>query len=267
MPNLLKREVAPLSDKAWELLDGEAAATIRQRLTARKFVDLNGPHGWELAAVNLGRLRLHETDAPGGVPWGIRESLPIIETRIPFKLDMMEIDDADRGSKDVNLDPLHDAATRAAGFEDSAVYNGFAEGHVKGILQSSQFEPVALGDDPADLAAATAEAVKAIAASGVSGPYLLVLNADRYVALASARAQGYPARRLVSQTVENVISTPVISGGLVVSAARDAFELTVGQDFSLGYRASDTKEVELYITEAFTFRVLDPRAAIELRPA
>ena len=38
-----------------------------------------------------------------------------------------------------------------------------------------------------------------------------------------------------------------------------------GQDLSVGYHTRDRDSVELYITESFTFRVLEDRAAIVLR--
>jgi len=43
------------------------------------------------------------------------------------------------------------------------------------------------------------------------------------------------------------------------------YELTVGQDLSVGYASHDRTTVELYLTESFTFRVLEDKAAILLR--
>ena len=42
------------------------------------------------------------------------------------------------------------------------------------------------------------------------------------------------------------------------------FELTVGQDFSIGYLEHDLERVLLYIEESFTFLVLTDQAAIPL---
>ena len=42
------------------------------------------------------------------------------------------------------------------------------------------------------------------------------------------------------------------------------FQLTLGQDWSLGYASHNREEVELYITASFTFRVLNPAAIVEL---
>jgi uncharacterized linocin/CFP29 family protein len=42
------------------------------------------------------------------------------------------------------------------------------------------------------------------------------------------------------------------------------FELTVGQDFSVGYLHHDAELVQLYIEESFTFWTITPEAAISL---
>ena len=42
------------------------------------------------------------------------------------------------------------------------------------------------------------------------------------------------------------------------------FELTVGQDFSIGYLEHNTERVRLYIEESFTFLVLTEQAAVPL---
>jgi uncharacterized linocin/CFP29 family protein len=53
----------------------------------------------------------------------------------------------------------------------------------------------------------------------------------------------------------------------VLSLRGGDYELTVGQDLSVGYAYHDKHEVELYLTESFTFRVLEPAAAVRLEPA
>ncbi len=42
------------------------------------------------------------------------------------------------------------------------------------------------------------------------------------------------------------------------------FELTVGQDFSIGYLGHSDTAVVLYLQESFTFRTLAPEAAVPL---
>jgi uncharacterized linocin/CFP29 family protein len=49
---------------------------------------------------------------------------------------------------------------------------------------------------------------------------------------------------------------------VVASQRGGDFELTVGEDFSLGYLEHSGAAVRLYLQESFTFRVLSPEAAV-----
>jgi uncharacterized linocin/CFP29 family protein len=51
---------------------------------------------------------------------------------------------------------------------------------------------------------------------------------------------------------------------VVLSMRGEDFQLTVGEDFSIGYLGHDNDTVRLYIEESFTFWLLSPQAAIPL---
>jgi uncharacterized linocin/CFP29 family protein len=65
-----------------------------------------------------------------------------------------------------------------------------------------------------------------------------------------------------NMTGGKILWRPALEGGLLLSTRGGDFELTVGQDIALGYAGHDRDEVELYLTESFTFRVLEPHAAV-----
>jgi uncharacterized linocin/CFP29 family protein len=58
---------------------------------------------------------------------------------------------------------------------------------------------------------------------------------------------------------------PGVQGGIVLSLRGGDFLLDCGQDLSIGYVDHDADLVRLYIEESFTFRVLEPDAAVALR--
>ncbi|HPC23846.1 MAG TPA: family 1 encapsulin nanocompartment shell protein, partial [Phycisphaerae bacterium] len=63
----------------------------------------------------------------------------------------------------------------------------------------------------------------------------------------------------------DILWSPALDGGLLLSKRGGDFEMTVGQDIVIGYAHHDRYKVELYLTESFTFRVLEPLAAVALR--
>jgi uncharacterized linocin/CFP29 family protein len=90
MSDLLRRHQAPLAPASWDAVDDQAREVLTANLSARKLMDVSGPHGIEHAAVNLGRLDPGRVDAGGGVFYGIRKLLPLCEVRVPFTLDLWE---------------------------------------------------------------------------------------------------------------------------------------------------------------------------------
>ncbi len=103
MTDLLRRNLAPITTEAWKEIDEEATRTLRTHLTARGILGVNGPHGWSLGAVNLGTLDMGKEEPAPGVGWGLRKNLPLMEIRVPFSLDIFDLDNVSRGSKTPDL--------------------------------------------------------------------------------------------------------------------------------------------------------------------
>jgi len=265
MSDILRRNLAPLSEAAWREVDEVARRVMKDQLSARAVVDFSGPHGVELGAVNLGRLELGKTAASNGVPWGLRQVLPLVEVRLPVVLKQMELDNLTRGCQDADLSPLEDAARKLAHFEESVVYNGFAEGCIGGILPGSAHPSIKLPADPQQFPQAVGQALRVLNEAGIGGPYALVLGSAIYYPLMQAGHGGYPPRRTIGDMLGGpILWSPVLTGGVVLSTRGGDFQLTVGQDVAIGYASHDRDKVELYLMESFTFRVLQPAAAVVL---
>jgi uncharacterized linocin/CFP29 family protein len=61
-----------------------------------------------------------------------------------------------------------------------------------------------------------------------------------------------------------IIWAPAVDGAIVLSMRGGDFELTVGEDFSIGYLDHTATMVKLYIEESFTFQLLSPQAAVAM---
>ena len=114
--------------------------------------------------------------------------------------------------------------------------------------------------------AAVEAGILALQNAGISGPYALVLGTTPYEILMAGCDPGYPIIKKVKALVESGISwSPVLEGGIILSRRGGDFEFTSGQDLAIGYKSHSATEVELYLTESFTFRVLEPQAIVELK--
>ncbi len=264
MVDILRRSFAPITEDAWSEIEDTAKDVLRTFLTARKLVDVDGPNGWEQAAVNLGKLKVVQNEPIEDVHWGKRDVLPLIELRIPFFLNQMEVDTIERGSKDADLEPLETAAKKIAKFEDMAIFNGFKDGGIGGILDSSPHSAIQLSNEADQFPKSVAEAVIVLKQEGIPGPYSLVLGTKPYEILNRTVGCGYPPQKMIDQLLlgGDTLWSPAVEGGVLISARGGDFELTIGQDLSIGYANHDREKIELYLTESLTFRVIEPAAAV-----
>jgi uncharacterized linocin/CFP29 family protein len=124
-----------------------------------------------------------------------------------------------------------------------------------------------LEGDVRDLPRTVLRAQEVLRLAGVSGPYVLVLGAALHDQVYAATVDGYPLVKRMMQIIDGpIIRAHAISGAVVLSLRGGDYELTVGQDMSIGYAYHSRDEVELYLTESFTFRVLEPVAALRIAP-
>jgi len=264
--DLLKRKLAPISSEAWEQIDDEARRVLKLNLAGRKLVDFSGPHGWHKAAVNTGRLK-HIANAPvEEVGHAIRDVRPLMELRSQIVLDTLELDYAARGAKDLDLDPIVLAAERVARAEDNAIFHGFKEAGITGIIEASPHTPIQVPTS-SEWPRAISKAKEVLRRAGIDGPYALALGRPAYDEITSEDEGGYPLRNRIEEAMSGaLIWAPVLEGGACLVSTRGGdYELTVGQDLSIGYTAHDRKSVELYLTESFTFRVLEAKAGLWLQ--
>ena len=137
---------------------------------------------------------------------------------------------------------------------------------MRGILESTEHAPIAYRD-ARGLPATVVEAKEVLRRAGVDGPYALVLGPRIYDQVFSVAEDGFPIRDRIAPLVDEIIWAPALDEGALVSKRGGDFELTVGQDLSIGYLRHDEETVELYITESFTFRILETTAAVAIRAA
>ncbi|HET7053976.1 MAG TPA: family 1 encapsulin nanocompartment shell protein [Solirubrobacterales bacterium] len=262
----LLREHAPITERGWELLDSEARERLAPALAARRLVDFSGPFGWEHSATNLGRVE-DVAGAPGeGVEAAQRRVLALVELRAPFSIARAELEAADRGAEDADLDSLDEAARQIAIAENAAVFHGWKAAGIDGILESSSHQPIELGEDCERYPRHVAKAVEALLAAGVAGPYGLALGPEAYTrVLETSEHGGYPLLEHLREILSGpIVWAPGVSGAGVLSMRGGDFLFESGEDLSIGYAAHDAGAVQLYLQESFSFRVATPEAAVTL---
>jgi uncharacterized linocin/CFP29 family protein len=264
--NHLMRELAPVSDEAWSQIEAEATRSIKHGLAGRRLVDFTGPHGWSHGAVEVGRAERVDSGGLDGVEVARRTVLPLLEVRSEFSLARSELDAADRGATDLDLTAVI-AAGRAAGLaEDHLVFHGHGPGGITGMVTATPHGAVPISNDYSHYPEHVARAVGVLRGAGIAGPFAIALGARCYTGVTETTEHGgYPVFEHLRQILGGpVVWAPAVDGAVVLSQRGGDFELTVGEDFSIGYRSHDRETVDLFIEESVVFRINTPDAAVHL---
>jgi uncharacterized linocin/CFP29 family protein len=260
--DILRRKLAPISEQTWEEINKEAKDTLTTALSARKFIDVVGPRGFDFAAVPAGRLDVPKNQGKGKVHYGIHKVMPLVEVRIPFELDIWELDNVARGNENIDLGNLVEAAKKIARFEEDAIYKGFKPAHIDGLMNISEHKEIQLTGNYDQVVNLLSQAIISFREEAVQGPFNLVVGHDLYQYINSYNMD-YPLRKHIEAVIEgSIILSDNIENALLVAIRGGDFRLTLGQDFSIGYEAHDKQKVQLYFTESFTFQVIDPAAVV-----
>jgi uncharacterized linocin/CFP29 family protein len=265
--NHLLRQLAPLTGNEWKAIDEEAKQTLKMNLSARRLVDFSGPHGWQASSINLGRADPIPGELRPGVEARRRRVQTLTELRVPFELSRTELDIIARGGRDPDLRPVTDAARNVAIAENQAVFRGFEAGSITGILEAASESALHLTDDYVRYPEVVAEALGKLRNLGIGGPYGIALGPRCYVGLTeTTTGGGYRVYDHVKRLLNGpLVWTPGIDGAIVLSVRGGDFELTVGEDFAIGYLSHTADKVRLYLQESLTFRVITAEAAVPLR--
>lgn len=250
----LKKDTALVGEDLWEELEGRAIEVIRTMNTTRRVLNVNGPKGLDYNAVKEGRL---DSVAEGEIEVGSYRVKPLIEVRKYFSLSREELDNFYRGAKDIELDNLEDAAREIALFEEQAVLNGYKDGNIAGLTESS-VKSFNLTKDGGEILHIIGEAKYWMLDHYAEGPYDLVVSPEVYERL-NQIYEGAALLPIIKKLLDGgvILRSKSVNGAVMIPHRHEDLELTIGQDFAIAFDSYDEENVNFFITESFTFRVLD----------
>ncbi len=260
---LQRRKSAPVSERVWEEIDTAVRKAAIHVLAARRVADFDGPRGWDHVATRLGTLRPARGLQPRGGARAFHPEVALLaEIRSDFSLPWADIETFERGAPALETGSAEAAARDVAATEDQIVFYGNGDGTA--FLTSGKSPRLGLGDwaEPGRAVADLIGAVDTLDRGGIAGPYVAVLDAQRFNEFWQAQASGcgYPAREQIKERVHAVHRSTVITGGAVFSCRGGDFVITVGGDLAVGYRWHDVDALHLFCVETVAAQLLTPDA-------
>ena len=253
--DFLKRELAPITANGWKEIEERATAVLSKELSARKFVRVTGPLGRDVTSVTTGRMDVKTKD---DIKYGVYKIQPLTESRICFPLSRWELDNIERGAKDVDYSSLDDGVRKAAKFEEEAIFKGLEDGQIDGIYKSSSYETLDFGKTADETLKAIFDGILKFDAAFAKKPYVLVVSNEKWYYLNTVVKEYSLPEKLEKILGQKIVVSKSIDGAILLPFDDENIELVIGEDYAIGYQNHNESIVELFITESFTFRVLDP---------
>ena len=199
---MLYRDLAPVPKEAWDEIDERAKEVLKSYLSARKVVNVNGPKGLDYNVITEGRLTNVEED--NNVCYAPYKVQPLIESRIEFEMNRWELDNVQRGAKDVDYEPLEKAAEEIAKFEDNAIYNGLANGMIQGLRNSMEFKAIPFGKSANKIMESITEGIIKLRKAYAHGSFTLIVGEEAYKRIISEET-AYPLDERIETLIEGKI--------------------------------------------------------------
>jgi len=255
--DLFKQNLAPIPQAAWEELNERAALALQSVLATRKALHIDGPLGLQKQVVTTGRLAMNKKATDQPVESGIYEVKSLIETRNTFELSRWELDNVLRGTKDIDLERLDQAAKASALFEENVLLYGHSEGQIKGLMNEALIKSK-LPADSSGMLKAIAEGVMNLQKNLAQSPFDLVVSDKLELAMNQIHGSKL-LRELVEKVIGGrIIRSEVIKGALLLPSDHADLEMIIGQDYTLGYDTHNSENIRFFLMNSFTLNVFDP---------
>jgi uncharacterized linocin/CFP29 family protein len=258
----LNRDHAPFPAQIWGMIDEAAASAARDRLTGRRFLDLEGPFGLGLTVIEIGNDDYCRQPGPDEAGQILGRAIQVPMIRKSFRISIRRVAAHLDNGQPLDLSPAQDAAEAVADREDEFVYRGQPDFGAFGLLtvEGRQHQE---GGDWSALDGALQDVLAAVTKlddAGFRGPYALALAPALYNGLFRI----YPGtdtlqlEHLKRLCTRGIYKAP-IDGGVLVDAPRVGV-LIVGQDLRAGYIGQDGIHYQLYVSESVVLRIDEPKA-------
>jgi uncharacterized linocin/CFP29 family protein len=257
----LHRSQANLPAPLWQTIDEAAVKAARDKLTGRRFLDIEGPFGPGLTSIEVGNDDYCRQPAEGeaGAVMGRAISVPML--RKSFGLSIRRVAGHFENGQPLDLKPAEDAAEAVADREEDFVYRGQPDRQLAGLLTQEGRLHID-GGDWTGVERALADVLAAVTKlddAGYRGPYGLALAPALYNGLFRL----YPGtdimqlehlRRLCTRGIYKA----AIEGGVLVDPRLG--KLILGQDLRAGYVSQDGVHYHLFLSESIVLRIDEPPA-------
>lgn len=262
----LNREHANFPEGIWERIDDAAAHAARDLLTARRFLELEGPYGIGLTAIEVGEDNFCREPQPEDAAAITSRAISVPMLRKSCKLSIRRVEAYQHMGQPLDLRSVEAAAEAVARREEEFIYYGQKDFGLAGLLTADGRHEVNGGDwsKVEQVLNDVLTAVDLLDDSGCHGPYALALAPTHFNQL-FRRYEGTDMLQLehLRRLCELGVYKAPIAGAVLLDG--HVGKLVLGQDIQTGFSSNDGIYYHLFVSESIVLRLEEPEAICTLK--
>lgn len=258
-----------LTDTVIERVLQAACDRARAALTARRFLEFEGPLGAGIESLQVGPV--HDTKlGKTGAKLSSRRAVPIPTLYSTFELPRREIEGAIHPGLPLDTSPAEAAAEEVALAEEHLVYHGVRELHVEGIVHHPSAQRVTLSDwsKPGGAIGDVIQAADRLDGARANGPFALVLAPSLYNQL-FRKYEGSDVLALdhLRRLAAGGIYKSHVLDGIGVLVSPDLGPLVCAHDLTVSFLEVRASTLRFVVSSSVIVRLDAPEAACVLGSA
>ncbi len=265
----LHRGDAPFGEGVWNVIDATVTGVAKARMTARRLLHVDGPHGLALKAFGGGECGAAGT-LSNAVALRVPCMVPVPGIESAFSLSARDVAAFEGAGHLLDVGPAAQAAAACAAQEDALVFNGAASLGLQGLMTARGVQSCKLTAWK-EIGAAVdniLQGVSTLDGAGFHGPYALALAPALFNLLFRRYPQGDATeldhlRLIVS---DGCIKTAAVSGGgVLVAAGKELAAIVVGQDLAVAFEGPSGRDYAFVVSETVGLRLTEPASVCVLK--
>ena len=280
LPENLLREDVPLTADEWTRIDETVVQVARNRLVARRFVNVFGPLGAGVqciqedtfAGADVGGVSLLGEEEIHPVHAEARNFMPVPLIFKDFQIHWRDIETSRGLGTPLDTSAAAAAASFVAHGEDDLILNGSEKLGFEGLMNAKWRNTVPLlnWDEAGQAFQNVVDATRKLLDSGFYGPFAMAVSPGMFAKM--QRVYGNTGVLEINQVRElitaGVFQTPVLpdNGALVVSTGAENLDIAIAQDLITAYLGPEKMNHPFRVLEALVLRIKRPEAICTLEP-
>jgi uncharacterized linocin/CFP29 family protein len=252
---------AGLSEHTVDIIEKQVIASAQRLLTARRYLDFEGPLGGGLTALQVGERSRH---AERGAEISARRSLSVPEIDDVFVVPIADVEAHLQHGSPLDLEPAERAAENVALAEEHVVYHGVAGLGIAGLCTHPEVSRVALTDwsTPERAVDNLIAAADLLDARGARGPLALAVAPTLYNAL-FRKYEGSDVLALdhLRRLADGGIFKAHVLVDSAVLVSPDVGPLVCGNDVHVRYLETSRHALHFVVSASIVLRLDEPAAS------